>query len=53
MVVFQDFLTKWPMVIPVPDQKTKKILKLLTEMIVPFFSSSILLHCKASYYVTI
>ena len=22
VVVFQDFLTKWPMVFPVPDQKS-------------------------------
>lgn len=37
MVIFQDFLTKWPMVYPVPDQKTKRIVKLLMEEIVPFF----------------
>eukprot|EP00731_Ephydatia_muelleri_P015595 Em0009g19a len=37
VVVFQDFLTKWPMVYPVPDQKTERIVKLLTEEIVPFF----------------
>ena len=37
VVVFQDFLTKWPMVYPVPDQKTERIMKLLTEEIVPFF----------------
>ncbi|KAL5515979.1 hypothetical protein EMCRGX_G001235 [Ephydatia muelleri] len=34
VVVFQDFLTKWPMVYPVPDQKTERIVKLLTEEIV-------------------
>ena len=37
VVVFQDFLTKWPMVDPVPDQTTERIVKLLTEEIMPFF----------------
>ena len=43
VVVFQDFLTKWPMVYPVPDQKTERIVKLLTEEIV--HSLEFLKHC--------
>ncbi len=37
VVVFQDFLTKWPMVFPVPDQKSIRIARLLTEEVVPTF----------------
>ena len=37
VVVFQDYLTKWPMVFPVPDQKTITIVRLLVEEIVPLF----------------
>ena len=37
VVVFQDFLTKWSMVHPVPDQNTERIVKLLTKETVPFF----------------
>ena len=37
MIVFQDFATKWPMVFPAPDQQAIRIVKLLTEHIVPFF----------------
>ena len=36
VIVFQDFITKWPMVYPVPDQKAL-IVQLLAEEIVPFF----------------
>ena len=36
MVVFQDFLSKWPLVFPVPDQKAHRLAKLLVE-VVPFF----------------
>ena len=35
VVVFQDMFTKWPMVFPVPDQKTGRIVRLLCEEIVP------------------
>ena len=35
--VFQDMLTKWPMVYPVPDQKTERLARLLCEEIVPMF----------------
>ena len=37
VIVFQDFATKWPLVFPAPDQLTIRIVKLLTEQIVPFF----------------
>lgn len=37
MVAFQDFLTKWPLVFPVPDQKAVQLVKLLTEEVVPLF----------------
>ena len=29
VTVFQDFLTKWPMVFPAPDQRTARIARLL------------------------
>ena len=35
IIVFQDFLTKWPFVFPAPDQKAIRIVRLLTEEIVP------------------
>ena len=37
VVVFQDFLTKWPMVFPVPDQKAVRIVRLFAEELVPVF----------------
>ena len=37
VVVFQDMLTKWPMVYAVPDQKTERLVRLLCEEIVPMF----------------
>ena len=37
VIVFQDFLTKWPLVYPAPDQKSIRIVKLLAEEIVPMF----------------
>ena len=37
VLVFQDFLSKWPMVFPIPDQKAERIVKLLVEELVPFF----------------
>ena len=37
VVVFQDFLTKWPIVFPIPDQKAIRIVRLLVEEIVPLF----------------
>ena len=35
VILFQDFLTKWPFVFPMPDQKTPRIVKLLVEEIIP------------------
>ena len=35
VVVFQDFLSKWPFVFPTPDQKAVRIAKLLAEEVVP------------------
>ena len=35
VVVFQDFFSKWPMVYPVPDQKTERLVKLLAEEVMP------------------
>ena len=37
VVVFQDFLSKFPLVLPVPDQKSLQIAKLLVEEVVPLF----------------
>ena len=37
VVVFQDFLSKWPLVFPVPDQKAQRLARLLVEEVVPFF----------------
>ena len=36
-VVFQDFLTKFPLVYPVPDQKASRLARLLAEEVVPLF----------------
>ena len=36
VVVFQDFLSKWPMVFPVADQKAITLIKLLMEEVIPF-----------------
>ena len=35
VVVFQDFLSKFPLVLPVPDQKSQRIAKLLVEEVIP------------------
>ena len=37
VVVFQDFFTKWPLAFPVPDQKAFRLVKLLTEDVIPWF----------------
>ena len=36
VVVFQDFLSKWPLVLPVPDQKAERLARLLVNEVVPF-----------------
>lgn len=37
VLVLQDFLTKFPMVYPMPDQKTTRIVKILVEEYIPMF----------------
>ena len=37
VVVFQDFLSKWPLVFPVPDQKAIRLARLLAEEVIPVF----------------
>ena len=37
VVVFQDYLTKWPMVFPVPEQRSHCLARLVAEEIVPMF----------------
>lgn len=37
IVVFQDMLTKWPLVFPVPDQHADRIVRLLSKEVVPMF----------------
>ena len=37
VLVFQDFLTKLPLVFPIPDQKTSRIVKLFVEEVVLLF----------------
>ena len=37
VVVFQDFLSKWPFVFAVPDQKSERIARLLAEEVIPVF----------------
>ena len=35
VLVIQDFLTKWPWVFPLPDQKTLRIVDILVEEVIP------------------
>ena len=37
VLVFQDYLTKWPMAHPIPDQKSERIARMIIEEILPFF----------------
>ena len=37
VIVFQDFLTKWPLVFPAPDQKAIRLARLVAEEILPLF----------------
>ena len=53
IIVFQDFPTKWPIVFPISDQKTRKIVKLLIEEIVPIVGVPEALLSKApTFYPT-
>jgi len=37
VVVMQDFLTKWPLVFPVPDQKADRLARLIVDELLPLF----------------
>ena len=37
VLVLQDFLSKWPLVYAMPDQKTSRIVKILVDEVVPVF----------------
>ena len=37
VIVFQDFLMKWPLVFPAPDQKAIRIARLVAEEVLPMF----------------
>ena len=37
VIVFQDFLTKWPLVFAAPDQKAIRIARLIAEELFPMF----------------
>ena len=37
VIVFQDFLTKWPLVFAAPDQKAIRIARLVAEELLPVF----------------
>ena len=39
--IVPDFLTKWPMVYPIPDQKTLQIVKVLVENFIPIWHCSL------------
>ena len=36
-IVFQDFMTKWPLVFPAPDQRAIRLVRLITEELLPQF----------------
>ena len=37
VLVFQDFITKWPLAFPMPDQKSLHIAELLVNEMMPLF----------------
>ena len=37
VIVFQDILIKWPIVVPILDQKTSRVLQILVEDVIPIF----------------
>ena len=37
VVVFQDYLTKWPLEFSVPDQRSERLARLVAEEVVPMF----------------
>ena len=47
VLVMQDFLTKWPFVFPMPDQKTTRIVRLLVDEVIPY------LECLRFFCLTV
>ena len=39
-VIFQDFITQWPFVFPMPDQKATNIVRLIVEEVIPITGTS-------------
>lgn len=37
VIVFQDYLTKWPLVYPLSDQRALTVARILVEEVIPFF----------------
>ena len=37
VIVLQDFLTKWPLVFPMPDQRTHRVARILVQEVIPLF----------------
>ena len=37
ILVFQDFLTKWPLAYAMPDQKSERIARILVQEVIPLF----------------
>ncbi len=35
VLIFQDYLTEWPMVFPMPNQKTTRVVRILVEEVIP------------------
>lgn len=50
VIVFQDFLTKWPLVFPAPDQKAMRLARLVAEEILRLFGvpDALLSDCGAN-----
>ena len=54
VLVFQDFLTKWPFAFPIPDQKSSRIAELLVSEVVPsVWCAALLYDCELiSYHIS-
>ena len=37
VIVLQDYLTKWPLMYALPNQKTQTVTRVLVKELVPFF----------------
>ena len=44
VVVMQDFLTKWPLVFAVPNQKADRLARLIVDELLPLFLIVVLAH---------